>query len=126
MAQTLLNVRRVPCSRCLWIATVGRPEHTLKWMPPWSSSSGGRQVRSEPGNRFRHHLAKRWFGIDLVVSEPAQDDQLLGFPCLREQCLRLFGRNEPIIVGRNEEDRTRRDFVDHPFGMKTQRGVDEL
>src|SRR5262249_976396 len=48
-------------------------------MPRWSnfrySRSGGRQMPSLPGNCFRHHLAKRWFGIDLVVPEPPHDHE---------------------------------------------------
>jgi hypothetical protein len=50
-------------------------------------------------------LAERRLGIDLVVAEPAQDHQFLGFPSLGEQRLRLFGgtsRSSSVVMNRIE------------------------
>jgi hypothetical protein len=60
------------------------------------------------------------------VPEAAKSDEFLGLAHLCEQRLGFFGWNQPVVVRHDEEDRSRRYFVDDPFGMEAQSVVDDL
>src|ERR1051325_2295243 len=90
------------------------------------SRSPGGQVFAVPGERRVHNLAQRLPGIDLVMAEALQHDELLGLAGALVQRPALLRRYQPVVVGCDEQHRARRDAVDHPLGIEAERVVDVL
>src|SRR5215467_2129159 len=83
-------------------------------------------MRPIPRQRLLHHLAEGVAAIDLVVAEALQHHELLGLAGARIHGFALLRRHQAVVVGGDEQDRPRRDAVDHPFGIEAERVVDEL
>src|SRR6516165_9322140 len=83
-------------------------------------------MRPIPRQRLRHHLAEGVAAIDLVVAEALQHHELLGLAGARIHGFALLRRHQAVVVGGDEQDRPRRDALDHPFGIEAERVVDEL
>ena len=71
-------------------------------------------------------LAECLAGIDLVMAPALQHDQLLRLARLGIEGFAFVRRHQPVLVTGDEQHRAGGDPVDDPFGVKTQRVVDEL
>ena len=60
------------------------------------------------------------------VPKPFSTDQLLRFASLGVQRLAFVRRHQSVVVGGDEQHRTRCDLVDDPFGVKPDGVVDEF
>src|SRR5262245_28104743 len=92
--------------------------------PEGSSHRAGRCVPYHAS--VSHHLAEGVAAIDLVVAEALQYHELLGLAGARIHGFALLRRHQAVVVGGDEQDRPRRDALDHPFGIEAERVVDEL
>src|SRR5262249_9032271 len=83
------------------------------------------QMRAVPGERLVHDLAERLATVDFVMADALEHDELLGLGGAREHRLALLRRHQAVVVRGYEQDWPRRDAVDHPFRIETERVVDE-
>src|SRR6202030_4672432 len=86
----------------------------------------GWNVSRVPVGRDRHHFLESLAFIDLVMAVAVKHDKLFRFTCTGVERFTLSWRDQPIIVGGDEQDWSRRDFVDHPLGIKAKRVVNEF
>ena len=70
-------------------------------------------IKADP--RMEEVLLRNLVSI-MVVSDVAEEGQSARQPWRR--ALDFFGRHKAVVVRRDEEDRSGRDLVDDPFGMK--------
>ncbi len=78
----------------------------------------------EPGDGRFHDGAEGRLGVDFVVAEAGKRDQFLRLAGLGIEMLGFFRWDQPVVIGGDEQDRSRSDLVDDPFGMELQGLVD--